>query len=75
MTDLLLRDIDPLMLERIRHIAEARGWTQHRTVLALIEQGLLASENELRNSFKGLELDALSDAITALRAMPSGARL
>ncbi|WP_045757624.1 hypothetical protein [Xanthomonas albilineans] len=75
MTDLLLRDIDPLMFERIGHIAVARGLTQHQTVLALIEQGLFASEQDLRKGFKSVELDALSEAITALRALPSGVRL
>jgi hypothetical protein len=37
MTDLLLRDIDPILVDRIRRIAIARGWTQHQTVLNLIE--------------------------------------
>ncbi|CTP91702.1 hypothetical protein [Xanthomonas graminis] len=73
MTDLLLRDIDPILVDRIRRIAIARGWTQHQTVLNLIEQGLFASEHEVRSGFENPEVDALSEAIAVLRELPAGA--
>lgn len=73
MTDLMLRDIDPILIERIRRIAVARGWTQHQTVVALLEHGLFASEHEVRSGLENPEVDALSEAIAALRELPAGA--
>ncbi|CTP91986.1 hypothetical protein A6R71_05895 [Xanthomonas translucens pv. arrhenatheri] len=73
MTDLLLRDIDPILVDRIRRIAVARCWTQHQTVLNLIEQGLFASEHEVRSGFENPEVDVLSEAIAVLRELPAGA--
>jgi hypothetical protein len=70
MADLLLRDVDPLLLERIRRIAAARGWTREDTCMALLEQGLFASELEVRSGFHGPEVDALAAAIAALQALP-----
>ncbi len=72
MTDLVVRDIDPVLVERIRRISVARGWTQHYTVIMLIEQGLFASEHEVRGGFENPEVDALSDAIAALKELPAG---
>ncbi|MEN5203191.1 hypothetical protein ABE473_01835 [Stenotrophomonas sp. TWI700] len=70
MADLLLRDVDPLLLERIRRIAVARGWTREDTCMALLEQGLFASELEVRSGFHDPEVDALAAAIAALQALP-----
>ncbi len=73
MTDLMLRDIDPILAERIRRVSVARGWTQHETILHLLEQGLFASEEEVRGGgFEDLEVDALADAIAALKEVPAG---
>lgn len=72
MTDLVLRDIDPMMVDRIRRISVARGWTQHQTVVNLIEQGLFACEHEVNGGFGHPEVDALADAIAALKLLPSG---
>jgi hypothetical protein len=72
MTDLMLRDIDPILAERIRRVSVARGWTQHETILRLLEQGLFASEHEVRGGFEEREVDALADAIAALKEVPAG---
>lgn len=72
MTDLLLRDIDPILAERIRRVSVARGWDQHETILRLLEQGLFASELEVRSGFEDTEVDALADAIAALKEVPAG---
>ncbi len=72
MADVILRDIDPFLLERIRRLSVARGWTREHTCLVLLEQGLFASEHEVRNGFENREVDALTDAIQALRALPAG---
>lgn len=72
MADVVLRDLDPLLLERIRRVAVARGWTHEQTCAALLEQGLFSSELEVRSGFGDPEVDALSDAIAALQALPAG---
>jgi hypothetical protein len=72
MVDLLLRDLDPLLNERIRRVAVARGWTREETCVALLEQGLFASELEVRGGFQNPEVEALSEAIAALQALPAG---
>ena len=66
MTDLLLRDIDPILADRIHRVSVARGWTEHETILRLLEQGLFASEQEVRGGLEGGEVDALAEAIAAL---------
>lgn len=70
--DLVLRDIDPILAERIRRVAEARGWTLNETALRLLEQELFASEHEVSGGFEGMEVAALSDAIAALKLLPAG---
>ncbi|HIE1100580.1 MULTISPECIES: hypothetical protein [Stenotrophomonas] len=72
MADVVLRDLDPLLLERIRRVAVARGWTHEQTCSALLEQGLFSSELEVRSGFGDPEVDALSAAIAALQALPAG---
>ncbi|KAG0944581.1 hypothetical protein G6F31_014570 [Rhizopus arrhizus] len=72
MADVVLRDLDPLLLDRIRRVAVARGWTHEQTCAALLEQGLFSSELEVRSGFGDPEVDALSDAIAALQALPAG---
>ncbi len=72
MTDLLLQDIDAILAERIRRVAAARGWTQHETILRLLEQGLFACEQEVRGGFEDQEVDALAAAIAALKEVPAG---
>jgi hypothetical protein len=73
MAEVILRDIDPLLLERIRRLAVARGWTREYTCTVLLEQGLFASEHEMSHGFGNVEVDALSEAIHALQALPAGA--
>ncbi|KRG65482.1 hypothetical protein ABB27_15420 [Stenotrophomonas terrae] len=75
MAEVVLRDIDPLLMERIRRLSVARGWTREETCLALLEQGLFASEHHVRGGFDDPEVDVLSEAIKALQAMPAGSDL
>lgn len=75
MADLNLRDVDPLLLERIDRVAAARGWTGEQACLALLEQGLFMTENEVRGGFENDEVDVLSEAIVALNALPAAAAL
>ncbi|MEP6908025.1 MAG: hypothetical protein ABI858_08615 [Pseudoxanthomonas sp.] len=72
MTDIVMKDIDPVLADRIRRVAEARDWTLHDTLFHLLEQGLLATEAEVVSGFSDREADVLSAAITALKDVPPG---
>lgn len=69
MTDLVLRDIDPLLADRIRHLADTRGWSMQDTLQTLLEQGLYACESGLSVRFDDREADALKQAIAALEGV------
>lgn len=70
MTDLVLRDIDPVLAERIRRVSEANGWTMHQTILHLIERGLYASDGGALR-FDSKESDVLQSVIAALEGVPN----
>lgn len=72
MTDIVMKDIDPVLAERIRRVAQARGWTIHDTLCHLLEQGLFTTESEVRGGFSDREVDVLSAAISALKEVPKG---
>ncbi|MBD9369869.1 hypothetical protein [Xanthomonas sp. XNM01] len=72
MSDLVLRNLDPILAERLRRVGMARGWNAQDTVLRLLEQGLLVAEQEVSGGFVRGEVDALSDAIAALKQLPAG---
>jgi hypothetical protein len=70
MTDLVLRDIDPAMAERIRKVAEMNGWTVHQTILHLIDRGLYATEGGALR-FDSKESDVMQSVIAALETVPN----
>lgn len=70
MTDLVLRDIDPALAERIRKVAQTNGWNVHETILHLIERGLYASEGGALR-FDGSESDVMQSVIAALETVPN----
>jgi len=72
MTDIVLKDIDDILLERIRRVAERRGWPMPHALLHLLEQGLYAVEGDGKLSFDNSEADVLQAAIAALEGVPDG---
>ena len=72
MTDIVLKDIDDVLLERIRRVAERRGWALSYALQHLLEQGLYAVEGDGRLSFDNSEADVLQAAIAALEGVPDG---
>ena len=72
MTDIAFTDIDDVLLERIRRVAERSGWTLPRTLRHLLEQGLYAVEGDGGLSFDNSEADVLQAAISALEGVPDG---
>ena len=73
MTDIILRDIDEVLADRIKRLAEARSWPMHETLLTLIEQGLYACESGALIHLSDREADALQSAIAALEGVPNDA--
>ena len=70
MTEIVLHDIDQVLVDRIRRVADARGWTVPRTLLHLLEQGLHVYEGDGRVHFDSAEDDALRAAVAALESIP-----
>ncbi|HRN61510.1 MAG TPA: hypothetical protein PK743_05530 [Luteimonas sp.] len=70
MTDIMLRDADPVLVDRIQRIADARGWTMPRALQHLLEQGLHVVEGDGRVRFDNSEADVLQAAIAALEQVP-----
>jgi hypothetical protein len=70
MTDIILREIDPRLFERIRRIGEARGWEVPETLLNVLTHGLEAFEGGAAPVFADAEAHALEAAIAALEHVP-----
>ncbi|VXB08710.1 conserved hypothetical protein [Luteimonas sp. 9C] len=70
MTEVVLRDLDPALLERINAYADTQGWGQARTLRFLLEQGLRASIGDERSTFDPAEDGVLAAAIGALEQIP-----
>ena len=71
MTEIVLRDIDPVLAERIRRIADARRWDLPRTLQHLLEQGLYVVEADMNVRFSDTDNSALREAIAALESVPN----
>jgi hypothetical protein len=71
MTDIVLRDIDPLLFERIRRIGDARGWDITDTLLQVLTHGLEGFEGGGAPVFADAESHALEAAIAALEHVPN----
>jgi hypothetical protein len=69
MTDLVLRDIDPELVERIKRLSELRGWSVHDTIAILVDRGLQACESGLHVHFNDRESTALEQAIAAMKGV------
>jgi len=72
MTDIVLKDIDAVLADRIRRVAEQRGWSVPKTLLHLLEQGLHTYEGDGTVRFDNSEADVLQAAIAALEGIPDG---
>jgi len=71
MTDIILHDIDPLLLDRVKRVAQARSWPLQEALMHLLEHGLFACEAELAARFNDSDATALQAAISALEGIPS----
>lgn len=69
MPDLILRNVDSSMLDRVRHWADARGMSLDTAVVALLDRGLVAGA-EVGN-LEEFDARVLAEAIIALENVPS----
>lgn len=70
MTDIMLKDADPVLVDRIRRLADARGWPMPQALLYLLEQGLHVYEGDGAARLDNRESSALAEAIAALEGIP-----
>lgn len=66
MTETILLDLDPLLLDRVDRVAHARAWGRQQALVHLLEHGLFACESELAKRFDDSDAHALQAAIAAL---------
>ena len=79
MADILLRDVDIGMVERIKEIARERDWPIHDVLVHALKQGLGIIEPEpakvpgdiarLAGSFEDTETRAFDEALRALKQL------
>ncbi len=70
MSDIVLRNIDQVLMERIGRIADANGWELQGALMHLLEHGLFACETEMAARLSSSDADALKAAIAALEKIP-----
>ncbi|MCF7222800.1 hypothetical protein [Marilutibacter chinensis] len=71
MSDIILRDIDAVLMGRIKRVADAHGWSLQVALMQVLEQGLYVCEGELSRSFDDADARALQEAIAAMEQVPS----
>lgn len=70
MPDLILRDVEPALLERVKRLADARDCSLEDALLALLNRGLACS-NDAGGGFDDSDARVLQEAIAALENVPS----
>jgi hypothetical protein len=69
MTDILLRDIDPALIERLNRVSAAHGWQSDEALHNVLEQGLHALELAATLRLNEREESALLSAINAMEGV------
>jgi hypothetical protein len=69
MTDILLRDIDPALIERMNRVAAAHGWQSDESLRNVFEHGLHALELAATLRLNDREETALQSAINAMEGV------
>ena len=70
MTEIMLRAVDDVLLNRIDSVARRSGWDLSTTLMHLLEQGLHAYEGDGELRFEGGEAAVLQAALDALNDVP-----
>ncbi|QOW19674.1 hypothetical protein INQ41_00845 [Lysobacter ciconiae] len=66
MSETVLLDLEPVLLERVRRFAATKGWSQPAALVHLIEHGLFACEPDAPAGFDDTDAHILQEAIAAL---------
>jgi len=70
MSETLQIQLDAVLLERVRRVAQARGWSEAVAIRHLIEHGLFAVEPRGEPRLDDLDANILQSAIAALEGIP-----
>jgi hypothetical protein len=70
-TDIVLRDIDTVLADRLRRIGDAHGWDMPQTLAYVLEVGLDACEGDGAIRLADHEASVLQAAIAAMESVPS----
>lgn len=70
MSETLQIQLDAVLLERVRRVAQARGWSEGTAIRHLIEHGLFAVEPRGEPGLDDLDADILQSAIAVLEGIP-----
>ncbi|TWI13640.1 hypothetical protein [Aerolutibacter ruishenii] len=70
MSETLQIQLDAVLLERIRRVAQARGWSDAVAIRHLVEHGLFAVEPRGEPSLNDADAGILQSAIAALEGIP-----
>lgn len=71
MTDIVLRDIDSGLADRIHRLADAHGWDTEETLRRALDLGLQACESNAAIRLAEHESGVLQSAIAALEQVPN----
>ena len=69
MTDIMLRDIDPALFERLNRVSAANGWQSDESLRQVFEHGLHALELAATLRLNEREENALQSAINAMEGV------
>ena len=70
MTEIVLKDVADVLLDRIGRVARRCGWDLSTALMHLLEQGLNAHEGNGELHFEVGEFDVLQAAFDALSEVP-----
>lgn len=70
MSESLQIQLDAVLLERVRRVAQARGWSESAALRHLVEHGLFALEPRGTPRLDDHDADILQSAIAALEGIP-----
>lgn len=70
MSETLQIQLDAVLLDRVRRVAQARGWSDAAAIRHLIEHGLFAVEPRGEQRLDDLDVNVLQSAIAALEGIP-----
>ena len=69
MTDIVLKDLDPALIERLDRVSAANGWQQEESLRNVFEHGLHALELAATLRLDAREESALQSAIDAMEGV------